>query len=720
MKKKYGITFGGLQQKILGLVLVFMLILTAVFGFIMTYWSRDLAKLVSNTRIEQQNAITGLTEETLHSTVEKSLVKTNSLQAYIADDVFADVQNDVLTLQTFAAGLFAGGHENIQGHAELPDASNDGKVTAQILFEDGVDYTNSEYLKTAFGMIDIMTAMYKNSGKINNCYIGLCDGTHLCVDEMSSNKFDENGNLKSYYVRRRPWYTNAALMGDVCFSDIITDLYTGKLCITCSAPVYTDGELIGVVGIDLFLDSIEDYVNSSAENGAFICIVSGSGKVIFAPGGNGIFDVETGETAEDIRLSENKELAEFVSDALISPTGLRTVTVGNGTYYMAGTPISTMGWCVISASSKEYIDNASVNLISEFDDINDRSAEKYRSGRAQSSNLIVLIVSVIIIIGLYSALLVANRILKPVESMTEEIIEGGTTGKMFEMKELYRTGDEIEVLAESFDALSKKVRDYILDITTITKEKERIATELELAKKIQANMLPDTFPPFPGRTEFDIYGKMTPAKEVGGDFFDFFLLDDDHLALVMADVSGKGIPAALFMMVSKILIKNFAVMGSSASPKEVLEKTNEMLCSHNKEQMFVTVWMGVLEIPTGKIRAVNAGHEYPVIRQPGGQFEIFKDKHGFVIGGMSGLKYTEYEIELKKGGTLFLYTDGVPEATNASSELFGMDRLLESMNSCGSGDPEKLLDHVHNSVNEFVGEAPQFDDLTMLCITLKE
>ena len=171
------------------------------------------------------------------------------------------------------------------------------------------------------------------------------------------------------------------------------------------------------------------------------------------------------------------------------------------------------------------------------------------------------------------------------------------------------------------------------------------------------------------------------------------------------------------MMMSKILINNFAMMGDS--PKVVLEKTNEMICKNNEEEMFVTVWLGILEISTGKITAANAGHEYPIIKQPDGSFELYKDKHGFVIGGMEGMRYKEYTFELGKGGKLFLYTDGVPEATNADNELFSAERMLEVLNRDPEAAPTKMLTDIRAAVDEFVGDAPQFDDLTMLAIELK-
>ncbi len=239
-------------------------------------------------------------------------------------------------------------------------------------------------------------------------------------------------------------------------------------------------------------------------------------------------------------------------------------------------------------------------------------------------------------------------------------------------------------------------------------------TELQTATQIQESMLPNIFPAFPERKEFDIFASMDPAKEVGGDFYDFFRVDDDHLCMVMADVSGKGVPAALFMMASKIILANNAKMGKS--PAQILTDTNTSICANNREEMFVTVWLGILELSTGKLTAANAGHEYPVLLAPGGQYTLYKDKHGFVIGGMEGMKYKEYELRLEPGSRLFLYTDGVPEATSGEKELFGTERMLEALNGDTSAAPQQVLKNVRTAVDGFVKEAVQFDDLTMLCL----
>ncbi len=279
---------------------------------------------------------------------------------------------------------------------------------------------------------------------------------------------------------------------------------------------------------------------------------------------------------------------------------------------------------------------------------------------------------------------------------------------------LVRSRNEIGQLSRDISDLAVEIDDYLREIETITAERERVGTELNMATQIQRAMLPGDFPAFPERKEFDIYASMDPAREVGGDFYDFFLIDHDHLCLVMADVSGKGVPAALFMMVSKIILANNAKMGKS--PARVLADTNAAICANNPQEMFVTVWMGVLELSTGKLTAANAGHEYPVIQQPGEPFALLKDKHGLVLGGMDGVRYKDYELQLKPGAKLFLYTDGVPEATDGENRLFGTENMLRALNRNADAAPRGILRQVREDVDAFVLEEEQFDDLTMMCV----
>ena len=276
------------------------------------------------------------------------------------------------------------------------------------------------------------------------------------------------------------------------------------------------------------------------------------------------------------------------------------------------------------------------------------------------------------------------------------------------------TGDEMEVLSDALNAMFDDTRRYMTNLLSVTAEKEKIGAELNVATQIQADMLPRIFPAFPDRREFDLYAFMHPAREVGGDFYDFFLIDEDHLCMVIADVSGKGVPAALFMVIAKTLIKNQAMMGDD--PADILGKVNEQLCEGNEAMLFVTVWISILTISTGKGIAANAGHEHPVIRRAGGSYELVIYRHSPAVAAMEGMRFRQHSFELHPGDRLFVYTDGVPEATNAESELFGNERMLDVLNSQPDRKPHALLETMKREIDVFVGEAPQFDDITMLCL----
>ena len=331
--------------------------------------------------------------------------------------------------------------------------------------------------------------------------------------------------------------------------------------------------------------------------------------------------------------------------------------------------------------------------------------------------ILVIITAVLVVLSAISAQLLLVRPLNRLSTIADSFIQKQKAGlvtheeNMLAVPQLHR-GDEMGRLYQAVREMEQSIYDYIQNLTAITAEKERIGAELSVATEIQSSMLPCIFPPFPNRTEFDIYATMTPAKEVGGDFYDFFLVDDDHLALVIADVSGKGVPAALFMVITKVLLKNSAQSGKS--PKAVLEEVNSQLCANNPIDMFVTVWLGILELSTGKLTCANAGHEYPALCRADGQYELVKDPHGLVLACMDGSKYKEYTLQLAPGDRLFVYTDGVAEATDTHNELFGTDRMLASLNRNIDAAPDALLPRLKEDIDTFVGEAPQFDDITML------
>ena len=351
-------------------------------------------------------------------------------------------------------------------------------------------------------------------------------------------------------------------------------------------------------------------------------------------------------------------------------------------------------------------------LEDQYESFRSSAVARFQREMFHARNILMISVVAIVATGLASAFSTATRITDPLNTITRRVASLGVRNRQFKMEDVYRTGDEIEVLAESFAKQSARTALYIEQIQRVTAEKERIGAELDMASRIQGSQLPNLFPPFPDRKEFSLYASMDPAKEVGGDFYDFFMIDEDHMGFVIADVSGKGVPAALLMMVSRVLIKSGLQNGKS--PAETLASVNNQLCESNDEEFFVTVWLAVLELSTGNGIAANAGHEHPVLRRAGGKYELQVYRHSLAVGVMKDVPFRQHGFHLNPGDSFFVYTDGVPEATDRNSELYGTGRMLEALNRDADAEPDQVLANLTADINRFVDGAEQFDDITML------
>ncbi len=336
--------------------------------------------------------------------------------------------------------------------------------------------------------------------------------------------------------------------------------------------------------------------------------------------------------------------------------------------------------------------------------------------------ILAVCVAIILVTRLLINKMVRSTITAPIEELTAAAdrfaahTDGAYTHEDVADLDIH-TGDEIEELYHSIRFMQTSLINYMDNLTRVMAEKERISAELNVATQIQADMMPRIFPPFPDRKEFEIYAAMYPAKEVGGDFYDFFMVDDDHIALVIADVSGKGVPAALFMVIAKTLLKNRTQMGGE--PAEIFADVNGQLCEGNEAELFVTAWLCIIELSTGSCLVANAGHEHPALRRKGGEFELLLYKHSPALAMMDGMVFRQHSFKLEPGDTVFVYTDGVTEATDASNQLFGTARMLDALNREPDADVEGLISHTFQGINRFVKDAPQFDDITMLAFHYK-
>ena len=341
--------------------------------------------------------------------------------------------------------------------------------------------------------------------------------------------------------------------------------------------------------------------------------------------------------------------------------------------------------------------------------------------RGRMPYVISIVISTLVfsaLAAIVAARLLKKRIVDPIVIVSEEtnrFARENTEGEKIGNISKYA---EISNLIRSIDTMEEDMLRYIDNLTAVTAERERISAEMSIAKTIQENTIPNVFPAFPEREDFDIYASMTPAKEVGGDLYNFFLIDEDHLAVPIADVSGKSVPAALFMMVTNILISEAARV--VPSPAAALTFVNQRLCRNNSAGMFATIWFGVIELSTGTLTMANAGHNDPIICRQKGEVEVLKTRHGLLAGAFEDISYKNTQIQLQKGDKLFLYTDGLSEAINTDEIMFGDDGVINAVREHREENPEALVRGVEKSFNAFVGDVPRFDDLTIVCFELKE
>ena len=717
MRKFKNFVIGGIENKIFNLVAITVILIMAAYTAIIVVQSNKLSAIVEESGDSQVESMTTISNATMDAVVSESLTTQTVLSADLSDTVFGNVRSQVLMIADYATKLYANPDINNHVVVPTPDLCADGEPVAYLVYDEGIDPTDYD-IASEVGILGNIAEMMKSTYDrtiIDACYIGTESGFTIFADDAPSVKVGADGRALTYPARQRPWYIEAKERGDVFFTDIIPDNYTGEYGVICSCPVYDPaGELKAVIGVDLFIDSMIEQINDSDKDGSFVFVVNGDGHVIVSPKSEGLFAVKSENEAVDLRGMRNENLSAIINTALNENTGVREIEVDGAVYYMCGAPIPTMDWAFISAVSKDVTRQPTVMLQEGYQSITQEAVAKYNDSLGNAKSAIIIILVVILLLAIVNGIVLARRIVRPLNKMSKQVSELNGDNLDFIKDKSFYTDDEIEVLADAFLGLTNRTKSYINEITHITAEKERISAELNVATQIQADMLPRIFPPFPERKEFDLYASMNPAKEVGGDFYDFFLTDDEHLALVMADVSGKGVPAALFMVIAKTLIKNRAQMGGT--PAEILKDVNEKLCEGNETELFVTVWLAIVDIKSGEGIAANAGHEHPVLCHENGEFELIKYKHSPAVATMEGLSFREHEFTLKPGDTLFVYTDGVPEATNLDDEGFGYERLLKVLNDSRDTDIKTVTENVAADIEEFGGGTEQFDDITMLCL----
>ena len=703
-----------LRTKIAATIIIIVVLSLLCVGAVALINTRRISGILTESNQQMSETSGSMTYSSMDGMARLRLQELADDKAAMADRTFYEFQQSVRTIASAAELIYADSGSYPSRDVPLPDPANDGILSVQVLYGTGIDPSDREISGETGLLGNLQETIYSvnlHSESIASAYFASEKGVMVQADYISASKFDENGSLLPLDAKTRPWYQGAAASGDLFMTSATKDAHTPRMGIMCGVPVYKDGKLMGVAGAGMYLDSMDSLVASvDLGDKGNVCIVNTFGRVLFSSYHSGVLSVE--ENDKDLRLSSDPAMIGLAIEALRGEHGIKQLSINGEPSYVAYAPMETVGWSVFVVLSEQEVEAPTEALKEDLKEIAKEAEAEAASKADRASALFFVVFAAALIIALLVSLLLSKRIVGPIQKLTDKV--GQIQGDDLDFEWDLDTGDETQLLADTFQSLTQRMKIYVDDIQKITAEKERIGAEMSLATRIQSGMLPSKFPAFPDRSDFEVYASMNPAKEVGGDFYDFFLVDDDHLALVIADVSGKGVPGALFMMGSMILIQNAVEHG--LGPAEAMEKVNDKLCANNKEEMFVTVWLGILDLKTGKLTAANAGHEYPILKQPGGRFELIKDKHGFVTGGMPGLKYKEYEWQLEPGARVFVYTDGIPEATNADNELYGTDRLLDVLNGTEDESPEGVLNAVNASVRTFAGDAPQFDDETMLCV----
>lgn len=694
----------------LALTLVTMLLIGVGLSAIIKDLREDMQKLYENIKTDTEQTI----EEGLYAQDSDSLGVLAKMQVEVTQSRLGIVSEAVRQSAEYAEKLYASPSDYLNSdYSPVHLSVAPDTLSARYMFSAGVEETAELYdeLKLLSNMEEIFVPfMQYDSRFLDNLYVGTASG--IFYQYTNNNKFN-----KDYVVTQRHWYLSSVSSPDeVMWKETEIDSYD-RPCITASMAVKDPaGNIVAVVAADVkFEQMMSNVIGSGLGETGTTFILGKTGDLLAYSALMEDAKAHGGQlyNAFEDHFADPEDVREKI-DACVDGDGEAFLAVLDGKeIYMTACKIPSTGWLLCTAINAEEIVEPIGKVTAQSDAL---FADARREMTDEFKGLTVKALLAMAAIALIVAVIVSfisRTISKPIVSLTDTVKNTGEGD--FDRKSDIHTRDEIGDLARGFNKMQDDLKLYTENLKTVTADKERIGAELNVAAQIQADMLPQIFPPFPQKKEIDLYASMTPAKEVGGDFYDFFLIDDDHLALVIADVSGKGVPAALFMMVTKILINERSLSGDT--PGEILTVVNDRICAHNDADMFVTVWLGILEISTGKITAANAGHDDPAVYRAGGEFSIVKNRHGPVIGAMAGMVYRDFTIDLKPGDKLFLYTDGVPEATDANEKMFTLEGMLQALNGAGELPPKEILGAVWDSVCAFVGDAPQFDDLTMLCIS---
>ena len=718
MKKLNGLFSKGLAGKLIRFVIIFVLGLGLVF-FVMLYVQTSLLKkAVKDEEVSRLNLIQGEYRQSMDEYNEDSLLQLNIWAADKTDDDFWIVEHDMKSLGLQVEDVFRHPDHYARIPVKEPRKENAGKYVLQLLCPNGsenVDPKTIEIMERLANLGPMMEEMVRgNEGYTLDLYISTPDNVTLAMDNLSDGKFKEDGSIRDYIPSTRPWYKGAVETGGMFISSAVHSYFYDFNEVIFGYPIYVDGELVAALEASTKLGVIEENMKTrNVGKEGFSVLISKDGQLVCSQREQGELALRD-DLSEDIRTSVNPQLGEMIKHALSGAKDVDIITVDGEQFYAAHAPLETIGWTQFSFASVKEMTEPINNLVKDMEKSTDDTIKDISTDFSKHTVLLILGLLILMLIAILMASKIAKKRVRPIEQMSESVRSFVGENLEFKMQDVYKTGDEIQQLAESFDHMSTKMKEYLDEIIENTAEKERVKAEMEAATQIQKKMLPAVAPDFYGKNGYELFAKMETAKEVGGDLYDFYYLDDDRLVLMIGDVSGKGITAALFMALSKQMIKS-QVLLHGGDLVEAMNEANKRLCEESVDAMFVTAWIGVLTLSTGALEFVNAGHVYAAVKRDNGEFVLEEDDHCVLMAGVDFAKYKLNRTTLNAGDVVYLYTDGVTEAHDKDDRLFGEERLLAALNEKADASCQELDETVRRRVFEFAGETEQYDDITTVC-----
>lgn len=597
-----------------------------------------------------------------------------------------------------------------------PSEETRGRLCMYFSLNKEMDYESKKEEINKIGCVwQVFQSVYENSS-LNSIYYTTKDGILISFDSNSGEVLDklEEGQstlyLQDYEPRESEWYKNSCSgeKNKVRFSSTYLDS-TGNLVVTCSQPVYREDEYMGVMAIDIYLGNLKNELigTDNIKYDGVVEIADSSGNVIVS---QNLTDNKNEYRHINILTDEGEGFTEFAEDMVAGGTDIRKFIYNGQESHVIYMPEEYTGWSIALIFNTDMV----------LDDITERYENIMEANNTAEKNvgdiirdmMVFFAVGVIVIMaaGTLLARYVSLRITKPIGALIKDVnvISDGN----LDYRVSINTGNELEELGNAFNKMTLSLREHMDDLKKVTADKERISTELDVASQIQLSLLPEQLPS--SGNGFDVCAFMKPAKEVGGDFYDYFMTDDNHLWLVAADVSGKGIPASLFMMMGKTLIKNMAK--TIGTPAEILKAANSQLNEHNDAMMFITCFVCVIELSTGRMTFANGGHNFPFYYTEGGEYIKVENTPDLPLAVLKDTDYKNHYMDLKEGDRFFLYTDGVTEAMSEKGELYGEERLCRVLDDTGKKGYKayEILQDVREDIKSFSKNAEQADDITMV------